>query len=657
MIAFLVSLGLLGAGALAALAWGRRCPRWWGPSFLGMAGAAALADAGRVLAGTPALSGDWFWPMPLGNFRIGLDPLSAWFVLAIATVAVTSGIHAAGYMEEQRERKNLGFFWFNLLVLTGSMLTVVAARNGILFLLAWEVMALSSFFLVMFEHEKAETRRAGWIYLVATHIGTAFVLGVFAKLGRGLDALDFESFRVSGSEAGIVFIMAILGFGTKAGFMLLHVWLPEAHPAAPSPVSALLSGVMIKTGIYGILRTLAFLGAPAEWWGVLLIAVGAFSGVPGVLFALAQHDIKRLLAYHSVENIGIITLGIGTGLLGYSAGNRSMALFGFSGALLHVLNHALFKSLLFLGAGNVVHAARTRDIEHLGGLARSMPWTAATFLAGSAAISGLPPFNGFVSEFLIYTAAVLGILHAKSALVLGASLAVVLSLALIGGLAAACFAKAYGIVFLGEARSSHAADVHEAPPSMIVPMVLLALACLGIGIGGIHLLPSLAQAIALLSPVDARTAAEFSSAFLYTFLWKIPLGAAGILVFTLLLVALRRVLLRGREVRTAVTWDCGYAAPTPRMQYTASSFADPVLRMFAPVMGTRREFEPPSGTFPASAHFSSHTPDSPQERIWKPLFERAEHLMQRIRMIQHGLLHIYILCIVLALLVLLFWKL
>lgn len=656
MIAFLISIGVLSAGAVTAMLWGRRCPRWWGPVFLGGAAAAVFVDVGRVLAGAAELTQDRIWQMPLGNLRLGLDPLSAWFALAIAFVAALSGFHASGYMEDQRASKNLGFFWFNHLVLTASMLLVVTARNGILFLLAWEMMALSSFFLVMFDHEKTETRKAGWIYLAATHIGTAFVLGVFAKLGQGLAALDFENFHASGGDAGLIFLMAVVGFGTKAGFILLHVWLPEAHPAAPSPVSALLSGVMVKTGIYGLLRTLTFLGAPPEWWGVFLIAVGAFSGVPGVLFALAQHDIKRLLAYHTVENIGIITLGIGCGLLGSASGNASMAVFGFAGAVFHVLNHALFKSLLFLGAGNVVHAVRVRDIE-LGGLAKSMPWTAATFLTGSAAISGLPPFNGFVSEFLIYTAAILGILNAKSALLLGASLTVIVSLALIGGLAAACFAKAYGIMFLGEPRSDHARHAHEASFSMVAPMVVLALACLGVGVGGIYLLPYLARAIAPLAPVDTRTTIEFSAAFLYTFLWKIPLVAAGILVLTLVLLLLRGLLLRGRELRDAVTWDCGYAAPTPRMQYTASSFADPILRMFAPVMGTRRDFEPPSGTFPASASFSSHTPDSLQERIWKPLFSRAEHVMQKLRMLQHGLLHLYILGIVITLMALLFWKL
>ncbi len=292
------------------------------------------------------------------------------------------------------------------------MTLVLVARNAVLFLSAWELMAVSSFFLVTFEHERESVRSAGWIYLVATHLGTGFLLAFFILMGRETGSMNFDVWAAQGIHtqglAGILFLMAVVGFGTKAGFMPFHVWLPEAHPAAPSHVSALMSGVMIKTGIYGLLRAFTFLGAPPLWWGWLFIGIGLSSGVLGVLFALAQHDLKRLLAYHSVENIGIIALGIGVGLLGQNTGSPALVALGFGGALLHVLNHALFKGLLFLGAGAVAHSAGTREIDRLGGLLKQMPWTAATFLIGAAAISGLPPLNGFVSEFLIFLGAFKG---------------------------------------------------------------------------------------------------------------------------------------------------------------------------------------------------------------------------------------------------------
>jgi formate hydrogenlyase subunit 3/multisubunit Na+/H+ antiporter MnhD subunit len=281
-----------------------------------------------------------------------------------------------------RDEKALGVSWFFFNLLVASMALVVVARNGILFLVAWELMALASFFLVTMQDDEERVRDAGRTYLVASHLGTAFLLVLFIMLAGGTDSLDFDRFA-AGSHAGLLFILAAIGFGTKAGFVPLHVWLPEAHPAAPSHVSAVMSGVMIKTGIYGLVRTLTFLGPLPAWAGWLLVGVGVTSGVLGVLFALAQHDLKRLLAYHSVENIGIITLGLGLGLVGLRAGFAPLAVLGFAGALLHVLNHALFKGLLFLGAGAVLHGTKTRDMEELGGLLKRMPWTGPLFLIGA----------------------------------------------------------------------------------------------------------------------------------------------------------------------------------------------------------------------------------------------------------------------------------
>ena len=352
------------------------------------------------------------WPVPFGEFFIELDPLTAWFLLPTLLLSALSAIYGVGYLRSWQGRRSLGPVWFFYCLLVLGMVLVLVARNAVLFLVAWELMALASFFLVTFEHERESVREAGWIYFVATHLGTAFLLAFFLLLARETGSMDFDVWAEKGIHtqglAGILFLLAVVGFGTKAGFMPLHVWLPEAHPAAPSHVSALMSGVMIKTGIYGLLRAFTFLGMPPLWWGWVLIGIGLTSGVLGVLFALAQHDLKRLLAYHSVENIGIIALGLGVGLLGMSTGSSMLIVLGFGGALLHVVNHALFKGLLFLGAGAVLHGTGTLEIDHLGGLLKRMPWTAATFLIGAVAISGLPPLNGFVSEFLIFFGAFKG---------------------------------------------------------------------------------------------------------------------------------------------------------------------------------------------------------------------------------------------------------
>ena len=533
------------------------------------------------------------------------------------------------------------------------MVLVVIARNAVLFLVAWELMALTSFFLVTFEDEKESVRKAGWTYLVASHLGTAFLLAMFVLLGREAGSFDFD--RFAPSAAGVLFLLAVIGFGTKAGFMPFHVWLPEAHPAAPSHVSALMSGVMIKMGIYGLLRTLTFLGAPPLWWGWLLIGIGLSSGVLGVLFALAQHDLKRLLAYHSVENIGIIALGLGVGLLGISSGSTALTVLGFAGALLHVINHALFKGLLFLGAGAVAHATGTRELEHLGGLLKRMPLTAATFLIGAVAISGLPPLNGFVSEFLIYLGAYRGAMgfdvHA-----VGPGLAVIVGLALIGGLAVACFTKAFGIAFLGEPRSDHTRHAHEPGWAMRGPMLALALGCGLIGLLAPVVVGVLAPTLVNVTKLSPD-AVHDGLAVAVNPLWFVTGAGIGLIALIGALAWLRRRLLAKRSVQTAVTWDCGYAQPSARMQYTASSFAQPLTELFAPVLRTRRNLTQPTKIFPHSSSLATETPDVADEMVYRPVFAGIDGVLARLRWLQHGNVHLYVLYIALTLLVLLVWKL
>jgi formate hydrogenlyase subunit 3/multisubunit Na+/H+ antiporter MnhD subunit len=664
----LIAVAVLLVAGLLALVGGRNA-RWASASgALGAVagGALTLFAAVDVLLHGAGRAIRWPWDVPLGSFRLVLDPLSAVFALAIAVIGGLAAVYACGYLTPSGKaessasmpRKNTGAAWFFFNLLLASMLLVVTAHNGLLFLVSWEVMSLASFFLVMFEGEKPGVREAGWTYLVTTHLGTALLLAMFALLSRKSGSLDFDALSAPGLT-GVVFLLGLIGFGTKAGLMPLHVWLPEAHPAAPSYVSAVMSGVMIKTGIYGLLRMLTFLGPPPAWWGWTFLAMGVVSGVLGVLYALSQHDLKRLLAYHSVENIGIIAMALGVGLLGVHYDMPIMAVFGFTGGLLHVVNHAIFKSLLFLGAGSVLHATGTGEIDRLGGLLKRMPVTGATFLVGAAAISGLPPLNGFVSEFLIFLGALaglVGVARTAPAWTL-MSVLVVGGLALIGGLAAACFSKAFGIVFLGEPRSGAASSAHEAGAMMRWPMMILAGLCVLIGLSAPLWPWVLSAAVAVIVPENLRAATAAAAGQASRPLVLVVLASYILLGLIVLLACVRRKLLGGRRVETAVTWDCGYAAPSPRMQYTASSFARPLTLLFRLFLQPRDEIDAPRGLFPQRASLHSHTPDLFRRYVYEPLFAGIGSVASKLRWLQEGRIQIYVLYIALTILTLLIWKL
>ncbi len=557
-------------------------------SWIGAAGPVLAAPLGlipsvRVLTGGSPVHAARAWPMPFGELALNLDGLSAFFLVPILILSALAAWYGVGYLKAHDRRDSAdSWLWFGLLV--SSMMAVCLAANGLLFLFAWEVMTLSSFFLVAFERHDEKARKASWMVMVASHLGTAFLLVMFLALSKTGGSFAFSDFDGKGI-AGFCFVFALIGFGTKAGFMPLHVWLPEAHPSAPSHVSALMSGVMIKTGIYGLVRVFGFLGPPPMWWGFTLLAVGAVSGILGVLYALAQHDLKRLLAYHSVENIGIIALGLGVGLVGLSGGLPVVAALGFSGALFHVFNHAMFKGLLFLAAGSVARSAGTRDIDRLGGLLKTMPRTGVAFLLGSAAISGLPPLNGFASEFLVYFGAFSGIvsMNAVPAVSLAAAAA---SLALIGGLAAACFTKAFGAVFLGMPRSEAAVRARENGISMTLPMAALAGICVAAGLLGFlvvrGLLPALESALHASFGKELRDASGW--------LVRVSIVAGVLAVLGSWVWVLRRRLLSARSIGESGTWDCGYLAPSPRMQYTASSFAQPITDLFRFFLRTKKHF-------------------------------------------------------------------
>jgi hydrogenase-4 component B len=635
------------------------------PRFANIMGAGGTV-LGCLLGLFPAVSVLWTgqtrgfhraWLIPFGSFSLQLDALSAIFLFTILILSAVAAVYGNTYLWDYRNRKNLGASWLFFNILVASMILVVISHNGMLFLMAWEIMSLASFFLVTFEDENESVRRAGWIYLVATHIGTAFLFVLFILLAHQGPSLDFDHFMASGlngtSMAGLAFLLSVIGFGTKAGFMPFHVWLPEAHPAAPSHVSAVMSGVMIKTGIYGLLRALTFLGRPEPWWGWLLIAIGLGSGILGVLFALAQHDLKRLLAYHSVENIGIITLGLGLGVLGLALNQPALAVLGFGGGLLHVLNHALFKGLLFLGAGAVLHATGVRNIEQMGGLMRHMPWTGTLFLIGSFAICGLPPLNGFVSEFLIYVGAFMGTGLSGVSL---SSIGVITGLAAIGGLAAACFTKAFGIVFLGEPRHTPALQGHEIGWGMQIPMLILALGCLSIGLLSPYIVSAMNPVIGNVTGL-LHSDIEVHLSVVIRPLQRVTALTCIFILILGLLATLRRHLLSGRTPRESNTWDCGFVHPTARMQYTASSYAQPITAMFGFFLQTHRKVHAPEGLFPAEASLHTHTDDVFSQRLFEPLFRGIERLFLRLHWLQQGRVQIYILYVAVTILVLLIWNL
>lgn len=658
MSLFLWGVVILFASGTASLLCGKKpkLSSFWGILGTVVGSLTAIIPAFIVLLTGAAESMQMKWAVPFGSFSVRIDPLSAVFLIPILGLSSIAAVYGVEYLFSYRVGKNLGVPWFFYNLLLIGMMLVVAAGNGLLFLVAWEIMSIASFFLVTFEYQKQTVRQAGLIYLIAMHIGTAFLIVFFIVLCNGTGSMDFDKISaISSVKASLLFLLAILGFGTKAGLMPLHVWLPYAHPAAPSHVSAVMSGVMIKTGIYGLVRTFTLLGTPPAWWGWVLIAAGAVSGVLGVLFALAQHDLKRLLAYHSVENIGIIILGLGVGLLGIHLRSHGLAILGFSGGLFHVLNHAVFKGLLFLGAGSVLHSSGTGHLDLLGGLIKRMPWTASAFLIGSVAISGLPPLNGFASEFLIY----LGVFKNDAGSGLEALVLALIgigSLALIGGLALACFTKAFGIIFLGHPRSPFAQQAHEAGLCMKFSMVTLAVCCIGLGLLSPFIVKSAEHVIFEITSIpiqQVRTELASASTVLLSFV----LGSLVFAAVLFSLAVLRRQLLKNRSIRQSVTWDCGYAQPDSRMQYTAASFAQPLMDLFKLFLRTRKKISSPDGIFPTRSALHTDTADPGEKYLYLPLFQGIRALFARLQWLQHGRLQIYILYIALTLWILLIWKL
>jgi hydrogenase-4 component B len=590
-------------------------------------------------------------PMEDVTVSIAIDSISAFFLIPILIVTALSSIYGLSYWRQSEHPENGRRVSLFLGMITGAIILLVVAHDGLMFLAAWEAMAVSALFLVATEDHLEETRKAAWLYIAASHFATLCAFGVFALLFAINGSWEFASLKQTGTVLStLMAVLAFAGFGTKAGMIPVHVWLPSAHSQAPSHVSAIMSGVMIKMGIYGIVRVCTFFPEIPLSWGGIVLVVGTVSAILGVAFAIGQHDLKRLLAYHSIENIGIILMGLGLALVGRSVHQPLWVMCGLCGGLLHVWNHAIFKSLLFLGAGSVIHTVGTRQIDALGGLARRMPVTAACFLIGAVAICGLPPLNGFVSEFFVYFGMFQIATTPETTLVSAAVLAAP-GLAFSGALAAACFVKVYGVVFLGVPRSEEAACAHEASPAMIVPMTILAALCVAIGIAPFVLTPFLDTVAMTWSVHEAVTASIGES---------VPFMAMSLIavLFTVLSSAgLAFLLLRGiRQAPRTVTWDCGYAAPSQRMQYTSSSFAEMLVQMFHWIL--QPKIHPPkiNALFPVDAQFESHVNDTVLEKCVWPATRAVARLCAWGRRAQSGSMQAYLLYIFVVTIFLLLWR-
>ena len=638
----LLALALGVAGVILAWTGYNPLATWLPTSAAG--GQALLADA------EARLRLDWF--LPWGQFHVAIDPLSAFFLLPAFFLPVLGSLYAIG------DRRLAGFSQDSRLLplfyglLAAAIALVIIARDGALFLIAWELMALAGYFASLFGRDRERGRRAGWVYLVATHLGTLCLFLMFAIY-----------YRVSGSftlEAGgpvwapglatAVLLLATVGFGCKAGFFPLHVWLPDFYAEAPAHVSALLSGIMSKMGIYGLLRILMLVPVTAAWMGYLFLIIGATSAVWGIAMALGQRDLKRSLAYSSVENLGIIAMALGLATLGRALGRPDFTLIGLSAALFHTWNHGLFKSLLFFAAGAVDRSTGTRDTDQLGGLGKRLPLVMALFMVGAVAIAGLPPFNGFASEWLLYNG-LFRTLGSDAAVATHFVALAAVALALVGAIAVACFVKLTAAVFLGEARAP--AIAAAARPvrsvSMALAMGFAALACLALG-----LFP------AWLAPVFERVGACWTGVAVtvpgllrYVPLRWLTLAGAGFLLALLVPVAfiVGRKLVRPPVV--AGTWDCGYARPEPRMQYSGTSFGRSIVSLLSFMLRPRLKAPRLKACFPERSSFASTLPDLIHDRLVLPFFQLIGREAPRFRVLQQGRTHLYVLYILIISVVLL----
>ena len=616
-------------------------------SLLGLSGLTALLAGGLALFATAAADRVLPIGLPWLHSQLHLDPLAGFFLAIIGLITTIAAVYGPAYVRdyEAGPQPLAVLTLFTGLFVAGMELLVLAA-DAFSFMGAWELMSVSSYFLVAFQHQRAENRKAAFLYLLMAQVGGLCILlayGVLAGFGNGFSFSAMAAAPVSSGWATIAFLLAFLGFGMKAGVVPLHVWLPKAHPVAPSHISALMSGVMLKVAIYGFIRFTYDLLGDVHWqWGVLTLLIGSASALLGVLYALMQHDLKKLLAYHSVENIGIIYMGLGLSMIFAGNGLAGLAALGLIAALYHCLNHAIFKSLLFFGAGAVLQQSHEHDLERMGGLIRRMPVTAFCFLIGCISISALPPFNGFVSEWLTFQAALqapaLGNGVLSSLIPLAAAV-----LALTGALAGACFVKVFGVAFLGQPRTRHARKARLAQPGMLIGQGVLALLCLVFGI-----LPT--WTTALIGKIPQQLLGQgLPEATAAGWLWLTPVSApkasygaplvlAGILLVWLLAYIFLHPRRRTTPVRIGPAWDCGFGPLSPRMQYTSTAFTMPIRRIFWPVWAIAEGLEATA----TGSRYRLQIKDWAWLKVYQPLGRLLLATARRVTIIQGGNIRAYL---------------
>ena len=582
-----------------------------------------------------------------GLIPVRIDALSAWFILVINFTFLTGVIYGFHYMKAYKSQKaNLSIHWIAFILVHTSLIIITAIQNSLAFLIIWEVMALSSFLLVIFEHYNKGTLKAGINFLIQSHISILFLMLPFIGVAIKMNSYDFTAITAYSQQNPLLtnlglFLCFFTGFAIKAGFVPFHTWLPYAHPAAPAHVSGVMSGVIIKIGIYGILRMLLLIKSDYVTVGYIILFFSVISGIYGVMLAILQHNLKKLLAYHSIENIGIIGIGIGLGCIGLGTGNQLLSMFGFAGALLHTLNHSLFKSLLFYSAGNVYQATHTMDIEHLGGIAKRMPHTSILFLIAALAICGLPPFNGFVSEFLIYSGMFSG-LHTATLMPLWALIFSIFGLALIGGLALLCFTKAFGTVFLGTPRMKMEHSVIEARIGSILPMYVGVALIILIGLFPTFFVKALSLPVGLFaSKIGSIQQAE--ELYSLDTLNMISLCALGIFSLAGLIYFIRWRVTSSKQLVINTTWGCGYIAPTSKIQYTASSFVRTYRKLAEPLLSIEKKKKDIHGIFPDHGQHETHPYDKVESLLIDFPLKVIRRFINRFSFLQNGVLQIYIL--------------
>lgn len=582
-----------------------------------------------------------------GPIALRMDALSGWFMLIINLVFLTGGFYGLYYLKAYRERRNhITLHGIAFTVLHSSLLSLCVIQNSIAFLIAWEIMALTAFMLVIFESDKISVVKAGINYIIQSHVAIVFLMLGFIWVSIKTGSYDFSAITAftessNGADSLVLFLFFFVGFAIKAGFVPFHTWLPYAHPAAPAHISGIMSGVIIKIGIFGILRMVTIINTNYVTIGYFILTISIVSSLYGVMLAIVQHNLKRLLAFHSIENIGIIGIGISLGCIGLGNGNPFLASLGFAGALLHTLNHALFKSLLFYTAGNVYQATHILNVERLGGLIKKMPQTSILFLISAIAICGIPPLNGFVSEFIIYS----GLYHWLQNATLAWLIVIIfsiLALVMVGGLAILCFTKAFGIVFLGSPRHEIHNEVKEAPFVQLIPLYIIAAFIVFIGLFPKFFLTLLEKPAGLLSGNQFFTILTFQGKAMSA-LQPIGWAAMGFLVLVVLILFIRKLVQRNSKIEVSPTWGCGYVAPTAKLQYTAGSFVRSYGKLFGAIILWFKNEKEVKGIFPTDGHYESHTYDKLEKWIVDKPIIAIKSFMGRFLFLQNGKLQYSIL--------------